>query len=594
LGQGGAPSAEDILALARQASGAEALGGIAVLRGAGREASGGLEGRWSSAQDLRDGRFAYASDFGVFRTRDVFDGSVRWRQDRSGGVHPLDAPFSRRNARTEAWLARRGYLLPHAAGAALSPPEDRTADGRHFVAITATPPQAEPIELWFDPNTHRLARTVRQMPIEVEVTRYEDYRAFQHVQLPFRIVTANEDGSNEDRVEVEGYDVQPVSDPSFRAPLATEDTVLSAASVTPATPNRSFVIQARLNDQGPFEFILDTGGHDILTPAALQGLGLKAVGHAQSGGAGEATLDEQVARIDKVQIGSATLRDQFFAVLPLDYATTERDPHPPLAGIIGLELFERLIVRLDYRHAALTLFPAAQRPLCRGVSVPLLWDDDMPLVEGAIDGQAGLIGVDTGNAGSTVVQGIWATQNGLASQLKRGLETVSFGAGGASRNWASLGHRVTLGGAQIADTELRYAEDRRGAFSSRTEAANAGYEVLGNFTVTFDYAHRQMCLDPVPGFKAPPLNRSGLRVVKTERNSFTVAQVAADSPGAAAGFREGDLILAIDGRSARDLSYDDVFDLLRGAPGTRINFDVVRGAEKRHPVVVLQIPRLSQ
>jgi carboxyl-terminal processing protease len=73
-----------------------------------------------------------------------------------------------------------------------------------------------------------------------------------------------------------------------------------------------------------------------------------------------------------------------------------------------------------------------------------------------------------------------------------------------------------------------------------------------------------------------------------------VAQVAANSPGAAAGLREGDVILAIDGRSATDLSYDDVFDLLRGAPGTRINFDVLRGAEKRHPVIVLQVPSLSQ
>jgi hypothetical protein len=587
-------SAEDILALARQASGADALGGIAVLRGAGREASGGLEGRWSSAQDLRGGRFAYALDFGAYRTRDVFDGSVRWRQDRSGGVHPLDAPFSRRNVRTDAWLARRGYLLPHAGGAALSPPEDRTANGRPFVAITATPPDGEPIELWFDPTTHLLARTVRQMPIDVEVARYEDYRAFKRLRLPFRIVTANEDGTNEDRVEVESYAAQPASDESFRAPRAKEDTVLGAASVTPATANRSFVIRARLNDQGPFEFILDTGGHDILTPAALHALGLKAVGHAQSGGAGEGTLDEQVARIDKVQIGSAILHDQFFAVLPLDYGTTERDPHPPLAGIIGLELFERLVVRLDYRHATLTLLPAAQRPVCRGFGVPLLWDDDMPLVDGTVDGKPGLIAVDTGNAGSTVVQGIWARQNGLAAQLKRGRETLSFGAGGASRNWASLGHRVTLGGAPIADTELRYAEDRRGAFSSRTEAANAGYEVLANFTVTFDYAHRQMCLDPVPGFEPPPLNRSGLRVVKRERNSFTVAQVAQNSPGAAAGLREGDVILAIDGRSAKELSYDDVFDLLRGAPGTRISFEVLRGAEKLRPVVVLQVPSLAQ
>jgi hypothetical protein len=591
--QGQPQSAQDVLDLARRASGAGALADIRVLRATGRETYAGLEGGWRTAQDLRDGRFSSTSDFKAYRTADVFDGAVRWRQDRSGGVHPLDAPFSRRKTRTDAWLARRGYLLPGADGAVLSLPSDRTTGGQHFIGITATPPGAEPIELWFDLESHLLVRTVRQLPLDVEVTQYGAYRAFKGMQLPFRISTANEDGTNEDSVEVERYDAAPVSD-EFRRPVAPRDADLSVASTTSASANRSFVIEARVNDQGPFGFILDTGGHDILTPAALHALGLEAVGHARSGGAGEGTLDEQVVRIDKLQIGSATMRDQFFAVLPLDYGTTERDPHPPLAGIIGLELFERLIVRLDYRHGALTVLPAAQSVACRGTTVSLFWDDDMPLAHGTIDGTPGVVAVDTGNGGSTVVQGIWASQNGMASQLKRGLETVSFGAGGASRNWASLGHRVTLGDAEIADTELRYAEDRRGAFSSRTEAGNVGYNVLANFTVTFDYARREMCLEPVPGFVAPPLNRSGLRVVKTERNSFTVVQVAPNSPGASAGFREGDSIRGIDGRSAADLSYDDVFDLLRGAPGTRISFDVIRGTEKLQPLVVLEVPTQSK
>ena len=71
-------------------------------------------------------------------------------------------------------------------------------------------------------------------------------------------------------------------------------------------------------------------------------------------------------------------------------------------------------------------------------------------------------------------------------------------------------------------------------------------------------------------------------------------QVARDSPGAVAGIHEGDVIRAIDGHSAAELSYADVFDLLRGAPGTPISFDVVRGAQKLRTVVVLQIPRLSE
>jgi len=43
-----------------------------------------------------------------------------------------------------------------------------------------------------------------------------------------------------------------------------------------------------------------------------------------------------------------------------------------------------------------------------------------------------------------VVQHVWAEQTGLAEKLKRGIEMVSFGSGGATRNWAS----------RIADFEL--------------------------------------------------------------------------------------------------------------------------------------------
>jgi carboxyl-terminal processing protease len=103
-----------------------------------------------------------------------------------------------------------------------------------------------------------------------------------------------------------------------------------------------------------------------------------------------------------------------------------------------------------------------------------------------------------------------------------------------------------------------------------------------------------MCLERVPGFEPPPPDRSGLRVVKTERNSFTVVQVAAHSPAASAGFREGDLIVAINDRAAATLSYDDAFRLFRGLPGTRLTFDVIRASERMRLVVALRILSLPQ
>src|SRR5258708_3575667 len=57
--------------------------------------------------------------------------------------------------------------------------------------------------------------------------------------------------------------------------------------------------------------------------------------------------------------------------------------------------------------------------------------------------------------------GVWANRSGLAANLKQGVATVSFGAGGASYNWASRGHTLSVGGEAMAGTELRYAENRK-------------------------------------------------------------------------------------------------------------------------------------
>ena len=119
--------------------------------------------------------------------------------------------------------------------------------------------------------------------------------------------------------------------------------------------------------------------------------------------------------------------------------------------------------------------------------MPIAFDDDQPFMEGRINGVSGLFGVDTGNASTLVVQPVWARANGLADTLKRGVETVSYGAGGASSNWVSRVRSVEVGGVELPQQIVRYAEDTSGAFSSRTEATNIGTDTLSNFVLDIDY-----------------------------------------------------------------------------------------------------------
>ena len=122
--------------------------------------------------------------------------------------------------------------------------------------------------------------------------------------------------------------------------------------------------------------------------------------------------------------------------------------------------------------------------------MPITFDDDMPSLEGRIDGVTGLIALDTGNSSTMVVQSVWARKHGLAERLKRGIETVSYG--GASRNWASRIATLEIGDTVLKRSIVRYAEDKVGAFSSRTEAANIGTDTLANFVLDFDYGRRDL------------------------------------------------------------------------------------------------------
>jgi len=279
----------------------------------------------------------------------------------------------------------------------------------------------------------------------------------------------------------------------------------------------------------------------------------------------------QYAKVERMDIGGVTFRDQNFFVIPLQYNTVARGQRAPLAGILGLEILERLAVRLDYRNRAMTFWPReSYRHEGQGTAAPISFSDDIPLVRARLEGNSGDFALDTGNGGSVVVQHVWAEDHGLAEEMKRGVEMVSFGSGGESRNWASRVTDLELAGRSFHHVVARYAEDKKGAFSSRTEAGNVGAQVLANFTLDFDYAKRRIWFEFVPGFSSAPFPRSGMSVYQDDPQTVTVVNVLKDGPADKAGLRRGDVLITINGERAAGLSSEQVRDIFTQAPGTAV------------------------
>lgn len=583
------PSATQVLVDARAAAGGAAWDHAAMLEGSGRITTSGLKGRWQRTEDLRGGRFVLQADLGVFRTAEGHDGRLRWRQDPSGGVHDLNGAFARQATTTQAWLVQRGWLRAGAAGAQLGPVQEiNEGDCQPCLVLEAQPRDGQPVQLWFDAKTHLLVRSMRQMPISTLTERYSDHRREAGLLLPHKIESIDSGSSDVETIEVEAWRTQAsLAATRFARPTPPDDTTLDGETTVPIEIDGAPVVRATLNGRD-YDFILDTGGHSIITPQVAKELGLAPEGMGASGGAGAGTTAQQYTRIDKVQIGAATMRDQHFYVLHFSYATVERGPRPPLAGLLGLELLERFGARLDYRAKTLTLRKlAGYQHRGGGVAVPITFDDDMPLLMGRIDELPALIALDTGNGGSTVIQPRWAQAHGMAERMKRdGVETVSYGAGGASRNWGTRLRSFEVGGLTVERPIVRYAEDSAGAFSSRTEAANIGTQMLAHFALDIDYGRGVIWFEPLPGYVEPPFNRAGLRAIKQGAEAFDVVLVSPDSPATAAGLAQGDRILAVDGKPAPELSGSDLRAKLLQPVGTSVRLEMQRGSEAKREVTL--------
>jgi S1-C subfamily serine protease len=120
------------------------------------------------------------------------------------------------------------------------------------------------------------------------------------------------------------------------------------------------------------------------------------------------------------------------------------------------------------------------------------------------------------------------------------------------------------------------------------------YNLLGlgfwsRFVVTLDFAGQRAYLREGKGYGRSDLrwNLSGLRLVRQD-SSVIVRQVEADSPGAAAGVRPGDVLLKFEGNSVEKASLFELRNAL-AAEGT-LHCVVRRGPREHRMTLVLRDP----
>ncbi|MGH8161453.1 MAG: hypothetical protein ACRESR_04780, partial [Gammaproteobacteria bacterium] len=269
---------------------------VSAIADEGTLRSEGLIGSEHDLFDLRGGRQRAERQFAAYASAGGIDAHGAWRQDRSGQVHPLNSHEADTLAVTDRWLAQRGYCKLQRLPASLKRLTAITKHGVTYDRIDATPPRGRTVTMWIGRRHHHLARTVMLRSFQTVTTRYGNYRNVQSVELPFRIST---DVGNPQQADVETIHHYHLLDHVPAKALQRPDNAVTDARIAGDKPktvvpftygNTHLLIEARIDGKGPFPFVLDTGGHAILTPATAKLLDLKTHGAGRGYGAGSGSI----------------------------------------------------------------------------------------------------------------------------------------------------------------------------------------------------------------------------------------------------------------------------------------------------------------
>ena len=446
----------------------------------------GLVGTLDQTFDLATGAYVVATSAGLVRGVRGFDGRQAWLSDLSGFSSLQGGGNTRASAIDEAFRNASTWWRPKAGAARVK--------SIGCGGIEITPDGGQSFQAWFDPRTHRLSRIVEPGSYGATIeTRYFDYRLVQGRETATRVETV----TNGDRGTLEVRKLEsasliarrPANDYARPRLQPSDWTMPSTRRVTLPfrTVNNHVIVDVLVNGRGPYPFLVDTGGHDIVTPAIIEELSISSE-RCDADGWCKVTRRSTAgfARIESLSIGGVVLHDQ--TVLTLDFSPLSVEGIR-LGGMLGVEFMERFVVRLDYGTKMMTITDrtlpnAVERD--SAVAVPFQLYEHMPQVLGDFDGRPARFDIDTGARGEVTLTSPFVRNAGLRNAYPGGVTvTDGWGVGGPSRAYVVRARELRMADVTVDRPLSSLSLAAKGSFSDTNYEGNIGSGLLKRFSVTF-------------------------------------------------------------------------------------------------------------
>lgn len=355
--------------------------------------------------------------------------------------------------------------------------------------------------------------------------------------------------------------------------------------------NNLIVVPVFLNGALPLKFILDTGVRTaILTEKAFTDiLNLPySRKYTISGPGGAKLVDAYVTNNVSLELPGVTGRGHAMLVLAEDYLELRNYLGTDVHGILGYELFSRFIVQIDYEKRLLTLMvPEAFKPRRKYRVIPIAIEDTKPYLRTVIVLQDGTtlttkLLVDSGASHGLMLEPssdsrIVPPNDYVSSSIGRGLGGDIIGKVGRVKSLKLADYEMHDVVARFPDPNSYFDSLKMG---STPRNGAIGGEVLSRFSVVFNFPREEMYIKKSTSLRKKfHFNLSGLTIKAkgSGLSTFEVTDVRKLSAGDKGGVQTGDIILSINGISARDLNLGLINGFFNFKPGKQIKLEVNRG-----------------
>ena len=336
----------------------------------------------------------------------------------------------------------------------------------------------------------------------------------------------------------------------------------------------------------PAFLVFDTGSPYACmdsTFLADSGLQYKMVGYAQMGGAGNnqekvrVIIDELTYTVDeKEYLSHISPIIQLKAILG-DYAD----------GILGIDNMGGKVIAIDYLGEKIG-FGDQLGDTTGFTSIPIRYENDriyLPLAVTVREGKTiqGEALMDLGNGGSVSLTSNVAKQYAL-NEISPLLHYTCLhgGIGGESSGCDFRANNVTIGLFSLDSVTMDFSNNTGGALSSNEYIATIGNEIWERFDMIIDLSGKRLYLRPNTKFEES--FESPVRgFTYTDRSRtlgyWVVNGLFTQSNAEKAGLRKGDHITAINGRSVKEISFEErrtLFDEMSGVTLTVLRGDALQ------------------